>query len=132
MLFKLISIFFSYSQTVEALKAGLKEIQRGIDAMRSEWLGSTSMGSPSSSSSASSTASRCSTQISQITDSLYLCSARAVSEGNVRALGITCVVNVTLELPFMPLGTGIEYMKVCNFMARLLSSASLQYAFRDS
>ncbi|CAG0923334.1 unnamed protein product [Notodromas monacha] len=55
---------------------------------------------------------RPSTQISQITDSLYLCSARAVTEGNVRALGITCVINVTLELPFQPLGTGMEYMKI--------------------
>ena len=38
---------------------------------------------------------------SPLTDNLYLSAARAISSRVLRDLGITCVINATLELPTM-------------------------------
>ncbi|CAG0890461.1 unnamed protein product [Cyprideis torosa] len=49
-------------------------------------------------------------QIAQITDALFLSAARPVSETNLRARGITCIVNATVELPCLPLNE-VEMIK---------------------
>lgn len=50
-------------------------------------------------------------QLAQITDYLYLSGARAVHYNRLLERGITCVVNVTVELPNLPI-PNVEYMKV--------------------
>ena len=41
--------------------------------------------------------------IAEVTPWLFLCGASAVKESRLRALGVTCVVNATAELPDLPL-----------------------------
>ena len=50
------------------------------------------------------------TQIAQITEHLYLSGAAAVHEDRLKRLGITCVINCTLELP--TLSPGIETVHI--------------------
>ncbi|XP_053647591.2 dual specificity protein phosphatase 14 [Cherax quadricarinatus] len=50
-------------------------------------------------------------QVSFITEGLYLCGARAVRQARLRELGVTCVVNATVELPTLPLD-GVEVVPV--------------------
>ncbi|KAJ9573905.1 hypothetical protein L9F63_008704 [Diploptera punctata] len=54
------------------------------------------------------------TSITEVTDSLFLCGAPAVSPQNLRDLGVTCVVNAAAELPDTPLPQDreIAYLKV--------------------
>ncbi|CAM1297565.1 DUSP14 (predicted) [Pycnogonum litorale] len=49
--------------------------------------------------------------VSEVTDHLYLSAARAVRIEEVRARGITCIVNATIEIPNLPLND-IDYIKV--------------------
>lgn len=51
--------------------------------------------------------------ISQVTDSLYLSGIRAITLGAVRTLGITTIVNCSIDLPDLPIGAeNVEYIRV--------------------
>lgn len=50
-------------------------------------------------------------QVSVITDGLYLSGARAVRQARLTELGVTCVINSTVELPVVPLD-GMEVIPV--------------------
>ncbi|KAF2887103.1 hypothetical protein ILUMI_19070, partial [Ignelater luminosus] len=51
--------------------------------------------------------------ISEITDSLFLCSATSVHTSTLQALGVTCVINAAVELPDTPLPkTTTTYFRV--------------------
>uniref|UniRef100_A0A646QF89 protein-serine/threonine phosphatase n=1 Tax=Hemiscolopendra marginata TaxID=943146 RepID=A0A646QF89_9MYRI len=50
-------------------------------------------------------------QLAQITDYLFLSGARAVHYSRIVERGITCVINVTIELPNLPI-PNVEYVKV--------------------
>jgi len=42
-------------------------------------------------------------QVNEITDGLYLCGARALRAQRLVELGISCIFNITIELPNLPL-----------------------------
>ncbi|KAK7019719.1 Dual specificity protein phosphatase 14 [Halocaridina rubra] len=50
-------------------------------------------------------------QVSLITDWLFLSGAKAIRQKRLRELGITCLVNCTVELPTVPLD-GVESVKI--------------------
>uniref|UniRef100_T1IQY8 protein-serine/threonine phosphatase n=1 Tax=Strigamia maritima TaxID=126957 RepID=T1IQY8_STRMM len=50
-------------------------------------------------------------QIAQLTDHLYLSGARAVQFSRIAERGITCIVNVTIELPNLPI-PHVDYLKI--------------------
>lgn len=50
-------------------------------------------------------------QLAQVNDHLYLSGARAVHYSSIVERGITCVINVTVELPNLPI-PNVEYVKV--------------------
>jgi protein-tyrosine phosphatase len=50
-------------------------------------------------------------QICEISDGLYLSGARAIKISKLRELGITCIFNVTIELPNLPIDN-VEYVKI--------------------
>jgi hypothetical protein len=55
------------------------------------------------------------TSVCEVTASLLLSAAPAVSPGRLRELGVSCVVNAASELPDTPLphDTQVAYFKVC-------------------
>lgn len=50
--------------------------------------------------------------IAQLNDHLYLCGARAVNATALHELGVTCVVNATVELPNLTCVPDVEFVKV--------------------
>jgi len=48
-------------------------------------------------------------QISEISEGLYLCGARGIKLSRLQDLGITTVVNVTIELPSLMLEQVLDY-----------------------
>lgn len=51
-------------------------------------------------------------EISEITPNLFLSSAIAVTERQLKKLNITLVINVTKELPVCPLGDNVKVIKI--------------------
>ena len=51
-------------------------------------------------------------EISEITPNLFLSSAIAVTERQLKKLNITLVINVTKELPVCPLGEDVKVIKI--------------------
>lgn len=71
----------------------------------------TNLVSPSHGLSVSGTACDIMSQIHEISDGLYLSGARAIKVTKLKSLGITCIVNATIELPNLPIDN-VEYVKI--------------------
>ncbi|XP_013399808.1 dual specificity protein phosphatase 14 [Lingula anatina] len=50
-------------------------------------------------------------QIAQVTDHLFLCSASALSEKRIKERGITCIINITMEVPNLRI-KGVEALQI--------------------
>ncbi|KAK4879137.1 hypothetical protein RN001_007283 [Aquatica leii] len=67
----------------------------------------------SSLSSESSTNIHINLNITEVTKNLYLCSAMSVHSSTLQLLGVTCVINATLELPDTPLPNDrVQYYRI--------------------